>query len=235
MNKQLSVMGLAARASMVPVLIASGLTALAVGALTYLANPDHTGGAAGVGAAPLAAAVGYLMVMVMLCLGGCGFGSQTAYTVRRLRLREELVDLWWAAYHAAMLLVLWALVATAALLGMRLKLQGLEPNWGVGPQSLMLLVYSDSFLHHLVPLADAAVWVTDLALLMANALAAALFIRSQRRGRLNLWPVATTIVTLYTFTIWLSDGTWMICLLAALAMAGCTLTLLLTGGERREE
>lgn len=157
MNKQLSVMGLAARASMVPVLIASGLTALAVGALTYLANPENTGGAAGVGAAPLAAAVGYLMVMVMLCLGGCGFGSQTAYTVRRLRLREELVDLWWAAYHAAMLLVLWALVATAALLGMQLKLQGLEPNWGVGPQSLMLLVYSDSFLHHLVPLADAAV------------------------------------------------------------------------------
>ena len=220
MNKQLSVMGLAARASMVPVLIAAGLTALAVGALTYLANPEHTGGAAGVGAAPLAAAVGYLMVMVMLCLGGCGFGSQTAYTVRRLRLREELVDLWWAAYHAAMLLVLWALVATAALLGMQLKLQGLESNWGVGPQSLMLLVYSDSFLHH--------------PLLMATALAAALFIRSQRRGRLNLWPVATTIVTLYTFTIWLSDGTWMICLLAALAMAGCTLTLLLTGGERRE-
>ena len=31
MNKRLSVMGLAARASMVPVLIASGLTALAVG------------------------------------------------------------------------------------------------------------------------------------------------------------------------------------------------------------
>lgn len=155
MNKQLSVMGLAARASMVPVLIAAGLTALAVGALTYLANPEHTGGAAGVGAAPLAAAVGYLMVMVMLCLGGCGFGSQTAYTVRRLRLREELVDLWWAAYHAAMLLVLWALVATAALLGMQLKLQGLESNWGVGPQSLMLLVYSDSFLHHLLPLADA--------------------------------------------------------------------------------
>lgn len=97
MNKQLSVMGLAARASMVPVLIASGLTALAVGALTYLANPEHTGGAAGVGAAPLAAAVGCLMVMVMLCLGGCGFGSQTAYTVRRLRLREELVDLWCTA------------------------------------------------------------------------------------------------------------------------------------------
>ena len=66
MNKQLSVMGLAARASMVPVLIASGLTALAVGALTYLANPENTGGAAGVGAAPLAAAVGYLMVSVTM-------------------------------------------------------------------------------------------------------------------------------------------------------------------------
>ena len=90
MNKQLSVMGLAARASMVPVLIASGLTALAVGTLTYLANPEHTGGAAGVGAAPLAAAVGYLMVMVMLCLGGCGFGSQTLCPLP-LRLTETVV------------------------------------------------------------------------------------------------------------------------------------------------
>ena len=226
MNKQLSVMGLAARASMVPVLIVSGLTALAVGALTYLANPEHTGGAAGVGAAPLAAAVGCLMVMVMLCLGGCGFGSQTAYTVRRLRLREELVDLWWAAYHAAMLLVL---------LGMQLKLQGLEPNWGVGPQSLMLLVYSDSFLHHLVPLADAAVWVTDLALLMANALAAALFIRSQRRGRLNLWPLLTVSVTMFTFTVDVADNAWMAMLLTALALMGWMLELLLTGGKNREE
>lgn len=186
------------------------------------------------GAAPLAAAVGFLMVMVMLCLGGCGFGSQTTYTVRRLRLREELVDLWWAVYHAAMLLVLWTLVAAAALLGMQLKLRGLAPNWGVGSMSLMLLVYSDSFLHHLMPLADAAVWAMDVALLMANALAAALFARSQRQGRLNLWPVATAVVTLYTFTIWLSDGTWMVFLLVALAMAGCTLALLLTGGERRE-
>ena len=91
MNKQLSVMGLAARASMVPVLIASGLTALAVGVLTYLANPENTGGAAGVGAAPLAAAVGYLMVMVMLCLGGCGFGSQTLCPLP-LRLTQPQVD-----------------------------------------------------------------------------------------------------------------------------------------------
>ena len=235
MNKQLSVMGLAARASMVPVLIVSGLTALAVGVLTYLENPENTGGAAGVGAAPLAAAVGCLMVMVMLCLGSCGFGSQTAYTVRRLRLREELVDLWWAAYHAAMLLVLWALVATAALLGMQLKLQGLEPNWGVGPQSLMLLVYSDSFLHHLLPLADAAVWVTDLVLLMANALAAALFIRSQRRGRLNLWPLLTVSVTMFTFTVDVADNAWMAMLLTALALMGWMLELLLTGGKNREE
>lgn len=145
------------------------------------------------------------------------------------------MDLWWAAYHAAMLLVLWALVATAALLGMQLKLQGLEPNWGVGPQSLMLLVYSDSFLHHLVPLADAAVWVTDLALLMANALAAALFIRSQRRGRLNLWPLLTVSVTMFTFTVDVADNAWMAMLLTALALMGWMLELLLTGGKDREE
>ena len=132
-------------------------------------------------------------------------------------------------------IVLWALVATAALLGMQLKLQGLEPNWGVGPQSLMLLVYSDSFLHHLVPLADAAVWVTDLALLMANALAAALFIRSQRRGRLNLWPLLTVSVTMFTFTVDVADNAWMAMLLTALALMGWMLELLLTGGKNREE
>ena len=132
-------------------------------------------------------------------------------------------------------IVLWALVATAALLGMQLKLQGLEPNWGVGPQSLMLLVYSDSFLHHLVPLADAAVWVTDLALLMANALAAALFIRSQRRGRLNLWPLLTVGVTMFTFTVDVADNAWMAMLLTALALMGWMLELLLTGGKDREE
>lgn len=156
MNKQLSVMGLAARASMVPVLIASGLTALAVGTLTYLANPEHTGGAAGVGAAPLAAAVGCLMVMVMLWRGAAASAARRPYTVRRLRLREELVDLWWAAYHAAMLLVLWALVADGSAAGDAAEASGAGAQLGCRPQSLMLLVYSDSFLHHLLPLADAA-------------------------------------------------------------------------------
>lgn len=99
----------------------------------------------------------------------------------------------------------------------------------------MLLVYSDSFLHHLVPLADAAVWVTDLALLMANALAAALFIRSQRRGRLNLWPLLTVSVTMFTFTVDVADNAWMAMLLTALALMGWMLELLLTGGKDREE
>lgn len=73
------------------------------------------------------------MVMVMLCLGGCGFGSQTAYTVRRLRLREELVDLWWAAYHAAMLLVLWALVATGSAAGDAAEASGAGAQLGCRP------------------------------------------------------------------------------------------------------
>lgn len=96
-------------------------------------------------------------------------------------------------------------------------------------------MYSDSFLHHLVPLADAAVWVTDLALLMANALAVALFIRSQRRGRLNLWPLLTVSVTMFTFTVDVADNAWMAMLLTALALMGWMLELLLTGGKDREE
>ena len=77
--------------------------------------------------------------------------------------------------------------------------------------------------------------VTDLALLMANALAAALFIRSQRRGRLNLWPVLTVGVTMFTFTVDVSDNAWMAMLLTALALMGWMLELLLTGGKDREE
>ena len=86
-----------------------------------------------------------------------------------------------------------------------------------------------------MPLADAAVWVTDLALLMANALAAALFIRSQRRGRLNLWPLLTVSVTMFTFTVDVADNAWMAMLLTALALMGWMLELLLTGGKDREE
>lgn len=235
MNKQLSVMGLAARASMVPVLIASGLTALAVGTLTYLANPEHTGGAAGVGAAPLAAAVGCLMVMVMLCLGGCGLrqpdglhgpppapaggagGSVVGGVPRR---------------HAAGAV---GAGGDGSAAGDAAEASGAGAQLGCRPQSLMLLVYSDSFLHHLLPLADAAVWVTDLALLMANALAAALLIRSRRRGRLCLWPLLTVGVTMFTFTVDVADNAWMAMLLTALALMGWMLELLLTGGKDREE
>ena len=96
-------------------------------------------------------------------------------------------------------------------------------------------MYCDSFLHHLVPLAVAAVWVTDLALLMANALAAALFIRSQRRGRLNLRPLLTVSVTMFTFTVDVADNALMAMLLSALALMGWMLELLLTGGKNREE
>lgn len=87
MNKQLSVMGLAARASMVPVLIASGLTALAVGALTYLANPEHTGGAAGVGAAPLGAAL-WVQIVLFFVVSIAALAA-TRPLVQRMLCRDE--------------------------------------------------------------------------------------------------------------------------------------------------
>ena len=45
----------------------------------------------------------------------------------------------------------------------------------------------------------------------------------------------TVGVTMFTFTVDVADNAWMAMLLTALALMGCTLTLLLTGGERREE
>ena len=54
-----------------------------------------------------------------------------------------------------------------------------------GPQTLLLSVYAGSFLHHLLPLRDAAVWLENLLLTALCAVSAARFSHAQRRGRLS--------------------------------------------------
>lgn len=51
-----------------------------------------------------------------------------------------------------------------------------------GPQTLLLSVYAGSFLHHLLPLRDAAVWVENLLLTALCAVSAARFSHAQRRA-----------------------------------------------------
>ena len=54
-------------------------------------------------------ALGLLALCAILCLNGGGLsGGRTGYTLRRLRVREQTVGVWFAVYGAAVLVIYWS-------------------------------------------------------------------------------------------------------------------------------
>ena len=187
MRKHLSVLGLAARGAVGRVLLITVLTAALAGALLYLVPaqtpsqstvypdgevvetytpsdycylPSRTG-------ATVVCAVGLAGVMAVLSLNGCGYGTKTDLTMRRLRIGEGAANLWWMALNAVCLLFYWAVMAAVCVAVVKLRVDNVQMPYGSytpGPQTLLLSVYAGSFLHHLLPLRDAAVWLENLLL-----------------------------------------------------------------------
>lgn len=54
-------------------------------------------------------------------------GGRTGYTLRRLRVREQTVGVWFAVYGAAVLVIYWAFQTGWALLLCRLYLYRADP------------------------------------------------------------------------------------------------------------
>ena len=131
MRKHLSVLGLAARGAVGRILLITVLTAALAGALLYLVPaqtpsqstvypdgevvetytpsdycylPSRTG-------ATVVCAVGLAGVMAVLSLNGCGYGTKTDLTMRRLRIGEGASNLWWMVLNAVCLLFYWAVMA----------------------------------------------------------------------------------------------------------------------------
>ena len=148
MRKHLSVLGLAARGAVGRILLITVLTAALAGALLYLVPaqtpsqstvypdgevvetytpsdycylPSRTG-------ATVVCAVGLAGVMAVLSLNGCGYGTKTDLTMRRLRIGEGAANLWWMALNAVCLLFYWAVMTAVTVLVLQLRIRNIVPD-----------------------------------------------------------------------------------------------------------
>ena len=137
-----------------------------------------------------------------------------------------------------LLVIFWAAVAAAVYGAMTLRLHmnvgGLWPEEEVpSPQSLMMLCYTDPFMHHLLPLQDAAAWASGVASVLAVALSTVLFSWRQRRGSFSVLVLPALGGTIASFFCGLGESTGLLLLLFLLVVAGAALALLL-GGDSDE-
>lgn len=225
MRKHLSVLALAARGTVWRVLAVTLLAAMAAGALLWLVPAqEHVGSVMGADGTETAlyqpcafsalpaktgatavCAVGFAAVLAVLSLNGCGYGAHTGLTVGRLRIRESAFCTWWAVYSGVCLLFYWAVMAAMFPAVLQARMAAWTPPqyyyaaYTVGRQTMLLTVYSGSFLHHLLPVRDALVWVENGLMTVLCAMAAARFSHAQRRGGFSIVPMAALALTVGSF------------------------------------
>ena len=225
MRKHLSVLGLAARGAVGRILLITVLTAALAGALLYLVPaqtpsqstiypngevvetytpsdycylPSRTG-------ATVVCAVGLAGVMAVLSLNGCGYGTKTDLTMRRLRIGEGAANLWWMALNAVCLLFYWAVMAAVTVLVLQLRIRNIVPDnalYTPGRQTLLLALC---------------------------AAAAARFSQAQRQGKFSIAPIAALALTIGGFFPRMGAASTFIWAFVAAAGAGLYVVLLQKG------
>ena len=255
MNRYLSTVGLYARSSLYKILLITLVTALLAGFLVYryptpqeiteyhydfdgnpvpyTYNTPYLDDVIGFSRAPVVCAVGFTAIVAVMCLTGCGYGVKTDYTVRRLRVREKTACLLWAGYHAAMLLFFWAVLALT-LYGVLLHSQGKVPEWygQVGSQTMMMLCYTDTFLHHLMPLQDPTMWGLSISSVLAVSFATVLFSYRQRHGSFSPLVLLALGGTIGSFFCGLMlSAAYLLLMLLLLGVAGAAFCILMGGDD----
>ena len=255
MNRYLSTVGLYARSSLYKILLITLVTALLAGFLVYryptpqeitkyyydfdgnpvpyTYNTPYLDDVIGFSRAPVVCAVGFTAIVAVMCLTGCGYGVKTDYTVRRLRVREKTACLLWAGYHAALLLFFWAVLALT-LYGVLLHSQGKVPEWygQVGPQTMMMLCYTDTFLHHLMPLQDPAMWGLSISSVLAVSFTTVLFSYRQRHGSFSPLLLLALGGTIGSFFCGLMlSAAYLLLMLLLLGVAGAAFCILMGGDD----
>lgn len=255
MNRYLSTVGLYARSSLYKILLITLVTALLAGFLVYryptpqeitkyyydfdgnpvpyTYNTPYLDDVIGFSRAPVVCAVGFTAIVAVMCLTGCGYGVKTDYTVRRLRVREKTACLLWAGYHAALLLFFWAVLALT-LYGVMLHSQGKVPEWygQVGSQTMMMLCYTDTFLHHLMPLQDPAMWGLSISSVLAVSFTTVLFSYRQRHGSFSPLVLLALGGTIGSFFCGLMlSAAYLLLMLLLLGVAGAAFCILMGGDD----
>lgn len=147
----------------------------------------------------------FLLICIVLCLPGCGWGTVCGYTVRRLRISERAVFVMQALYNAMVFVILWAAEVLICLLLCRVYVTSTAPSL-ISHQTVGLAFYRNDFLHSLLPMADITVWIRNVIMLAVLSLAAASFPYKQRRGKFASDIVSYALLTVIFFTRTVGDG-----------------------------
>lgn len=256
MNRYLSAVGLYARWNLYKILAIILVTALAAGALVYrvpvgdvpvdmgldpetgetmqaFAYYDRLDGVIAESRAPIVCAAGFAAIVAVMSLTGCGYNTKAGYTVRRLRVKEETAVLLWGGYHAVLLVIFWAILAAVlyGVMTLRLGMEVTTDHIHYGPQSMMLLCYTDTFLHHLLPLQDVAAWGVGIASVLAAALSTVLFSYRQRRGSFSVMVLLALAGTIGSFFCGLGENANALLMVLLLGVAGAAFVMLI-GGDK---
>ena len=212
MKKHLSVLGLFARSTLLPIL---GLL-LVMGAVEFLffhmeLQNALTAHDAGVGdgfpqlerlldrsAANVWMALSFVLITAALSLTGCQFRTATGSTLRRLSVSENAVLLWQFVYNTLIYLLL-AAAQTVICYGLCRYYLAAAPAEAISNQTLFLSFYRSELLHSLLPLSDLALWIRNLLLAPALGLAAAIFPYKQRNGFYSGSVIFLTAFAVITF------------------------------------
>ena len=181
-------------------------------------------------------AIGFAAIAAVMGLTGCGYGAKSGYTVRRLRVKESRATLLWGIYHAALLVAFWAALAAAMYIALRLRM-GMETPASAdscGPQSMLLLCYTDTFMHHLVPLRDAAMWALGAASVLAVGFGSVLFAYRQRRGQFSILILVAVAATILSFFYGIGSNMLFVLMALQLVLADGAVVSVIRGGNSHE-
>lgn len=212
MKKHLSVFMLYIRSTFVPALLVILLTA-GVSAVLFAAEilPEIRYSAPGSGhgveiygletvfgntVIPWIFAASAVLLTILLCIPGTSFGSQTSYTMARLRISEKSAFLWQAGYNTLVYFLLWA-VGAAVLFAM-CAWYGSTVTTSTN-QSVFLALYRDEFLHSMLPLHDVSRIVRNLSFCVGSGVLAAYYTYKQRNGKASYGIIPMLIFVIRAF------------------------------------
>ena len=176
----------------------------------------------------LVAAVGFVLMCFILCVKTSGYGSAVRYTVSRLRVREEALNLWWALYFTVCAVLFWMSQILVIQLLCRLFMWRSDPA-NVNGQTVAIAWYVNTYLHNLMPGEDMGRWVRNILLApMVGAALAAFSMVQRRRQGVSFLAIGAVALTVFSFCLKLNDGFAYAVSVLVLALFGMALAKLLT-------
>jgi hypothetical protein len=239
MRRHLSVLYVSARATIYRVLLLLGLMAVAEGGLFYALRGKWQdtlpfSKAVSASGVPIVCAICFALLCAMLLLTNV-LGSKAKYTLWRLSVPESAFVLWQGVYNSFCLLAFWA-TQVLLLLGMnRVYFASIDPAL-LGTQSQLIALYTGTFSHAFLPLADVATLVRNVLFVVGVGMAMAGDSHHLRRGSLPGFGLIALVLAAVLFpqTVWqVSRGEVMVGIVLALAAAS-VYTSLVKGGMENE-